>query len=570
MHRRSFIKLAAGAGTLAPWLSSHRLFSTPVTDFNQQPFFLSLVRNMDRRIAAMLQRQEKNQGHRHYGAVRDAYSIHAASETAKFIRHLASVYCEPESRYFHSPGLQEPLLIAARCLRRMQHADGTIDLHTTNFNSPPDTGFVIEHLALAYEVLGREPDGDCALVCAALKEFMLSAGNGLCSGGIHTANHRWVVCMALARLNRFFPNPAYLQRIDQWLAEKIDIDPDGQYHEKSSAIYSPLTDRCLITLARLLQRPELLEPVRRNLDMTLHYVHANGEIVTDASRRQDQYQRATMEPYYYPYRYLALHDQNGRYAAMARLIEKSGTEKLADEWIFFQEEPALKADLPALEPLPENFLRLFSHSQLVRIRRGPVSATVLAQNPNFFSFHKGAAALEAVRLAAAFFGKGQFVGATLLQENGQIVLRQNLQGPYYQPLARDQLKPEGNWHDSNRSQRSQSEIQNLHGRVLITETKGAFELDFEIKGTDEVPVALELTFRQGGKLQGVHALPNAEECYLLEGEKASYRYDGQEILVTPGMAQHRWTQLRGALPRLNGHSVYMTGFTPFIFKLKIS
>jgi len=43
----------------------------------------------------------------------------------------------------------------------------------------------------------------------------------------------------------------------------------------------------------------------------------------------------------------------------------------------------------------------------------------------------------------------------------------------------------------------------------------------------------------------------------------SYTYDGQTIEFGQGGADHRYTQLRGALPRFDAMTVYLTGFTPF-------
>ena len=243
------------------------------------------------------------------------------------------------------------------------------------------------------------------------------------------------MCGALARLHVLFPDARYVARIDEWLAEGIDIDADGQFSERSTSVYSPTCDRVLLTVARLLERPALLEPVRRNLEMTLFYLHANGDVATEASRRQDQYTRASPAAYHLPYRVLAISEGNGRFAAATRLIETKAGHALAGNLLAFLEDPVLRQALPASAPLPDDFARPFPSSDLVRIRRGPVSATVLGSNPCVLSFQKAEAALEAVRLASAFFGKGQFVGERLVVDAGACVLTQTLTGPYLPTAA---------------------------------------------------------------------------------------------------------------------------------------
>ena len=166
-------------------------------------------------------------------------------------------------------------------------------------------------------------------------------------GGIHTPNHRWVVCAALARLHALFPDPRYVARIDEWLAEGIDIDADGQFSERSTSVYSPTCDRSLLTVARLLGRDALLDPVRRNLEMTLYYLHADGDVATEASRRQDQYRRGSPAGYHLPYRALALRDGNGRFAAAARLIEAKEGDALAGNLIHFLDDPSLRRAVAA-------------------------------------------------------------------------------------------------------------------------------------------------------------------------------------------------------------------------------
>jgi hypothetical protein len=451
----------------------------------------------------------------------------------------------------------------ARFLLSVQYQDGNIDLYTTNFHSPPDTAFVVEPLAVAMSELRRSKVEGLEGIKAGLDKFLRAAGRALTVGGIHTPNHRWVVCSALARLNSLYPTPGYVSRIDDWLGEGIDIDDDGQFAERSTSIYSPTCDNGLLTVARLLNRPQLMDPVRRNLAMTLYYMHADGEVATEGSRRQDQYLRGSMAGYHIPYRFFALEERNGKFAAVARMIEEKHGDELSGNLIYFLENPQLRRELPSVESLPDNFVRSFSRSDLVRIRRGIVSATILGANPTFFSFHKGAAALQAVRMAAAFFGKGQFQGVRIEQEGGRWSLKQSLTAPYYQPLPAEARRPDGDWAKMDKNHRLQSEVQSLESTVVIREENGRFELQIDLGGCDNVPVVVELGFRRGGRLAGVVPVADMEDIHILEKGMGSYTYDGQTIEFGQGGADHRYTQLRGALPRFDAMTVYLTGFTPF-------
>lgn len=111
-------------------------------------------------------------------------------------------------------------------------------------------------------------------------------------------------------------------------------------------------DRALITVARLLNRPELYEPVRKNLEMMFYYVHSDGEVVTEASRRQDRNQRTTMGRYYYAYRTLALLDGNGHFAAMCQQIERGARPSHAGDLADYLAEPELLRPLPTAISLP--------------------------------------------------------------------------------------------------------------------------------------------------------------------------------------------------------------------------
>lgn len=544
----------------------------------RDPIVAELIGANDERVRTLLPRQERRAGHRWHGSIPDDFGIHSVGGTAQFIAALVCACHSPGSAFHHATALVAPLEHAAAYLRKAQHDDGTIDLISTNFHSPPDTAFVLEPVTAAAVILRHTPWAPLHRVSESLDAFIVKAGGALISGGVHTPNHRWVVAAALARVNALHPDPRYVARIDQWLAETVDVDPDGQFTEKSTSVYSPVVDRALLTIARLLDRPALREPVRRNLEMTLYYVHPDGEVVTEASRRQDKYQRGSMGRYYYSYRALALAEGNRRFAAMARQIEHTARPQLVSDLSAFLEEPDLQRPLPEGDPLPTHYARVFSYSKLARIRRGAFSATVLADNTTVLSLRKGAAALEALRVASAFFGKGQFVGETLEASGTRYRLRQRLQGPYFQPISPDRIAtgdhvwmaPNGTLANDSRALRAQSNVQDLDAVVEVVEHGSRLAVSITITGTDDVPVAVELAFRHGGRLEGVTRVPAVTDAYLLTTGTGRYVVGADSIEFGPGRAEHTWTQLRGALPKWDGQSVYLTGFTPFTATVTLS
>ncbi|HLQ36883.1 MAG TPA: hypothetical protein VK348_03715, partial [Planctomycetota bacterium] len=278
--------------------------------------------------------------------------------------------------------------------------------------------------------------------------------------------------------------------------------------------------------------------------------------VTEISRRQDQYTRGSVSGYWFPLTWMALQDKDGQFATLARQAEPTGARLSA-----LLEYPELSQPLPPSQPLPEDFEKAWPALGITRIRRGPRSATIgLGGSSRLFSLRHGEAVLEGVRMATAFFGKGQLLADAADKRDGTWHLRQTLEAPYYQPLA-EKITTE-TWTDSRRRRR-QSEVCRLEQSAEITETSKGLQLRLRAHGTDGVPLAVELCFRDGGRLEG--CVPNAGEpgSSLLTEGTGVYRAGRNEIRFGPGAAPHRYVQVRGAEPRLAGQSVYITGFTPF-------
>ena len=131
------------------------------------------------------------------------------------------------------------------------------------------------------------------------------------------------------------------------------------------------------------------------------------------------------------------------------------------------------------------------------------------------------------------------------------------------------MAPNGTLADGSRAKRARSNIMVQEAVVEITENAGKFTLAISVGGTDEVPVAIELAFRAGGKLTGVEPVDHVDNAFLLRAGTGRYTVGDNTIEFGPGRTDHTYTQVRGALPKWDGLSVYLTGLTPFKTTLTI-
>lgn len=513
---------------------------------------------------------------------------------------LTAAYCAAGSTYHGSEAVVASLQKLTQQLLRVQAADGTVDIG--NLESPPDTAFLLEPVCAAAYLLNQQSSAALQSVKSDLKTFILKAGDALTTGGVHTPNHRWVVSAALARIYTLYPQPKYLQRINDWLDEGVFIDEDGNFPERSRN-YAIVEDGSLLTIARLLNKSNLLVPVRKNLETTYYYMEPNGDLVVNDSRRQDQYTSKTIVSYYPVYRYLAIRDQNKLFAAIAKQIEsmRGFEEEIVSRSLFaFLEDPLLQKELPVSSELPVNYEKLFHQSKLLRIRHGSQTATVFggvdwpliiasgrSNSPNFFSFRKGDAILKYMRLSTSFFSTGYFYSEGITKEGNNYVLHKKLDVPYYQPLPKNKRNPQGDyklspsiddrfWNKMDFSNRPVSNIKTLLTTIRFTEKEGGIEAKFEVGGQANVPVTIELCFQEGGKFTGVSEGGN--QNFFLEGGTGEYTLGNDSIRFGPGTLRHKMiTNLEGerysthfGSLRTSGMHAYLTGITPFNHTLVFS
>lgn len=513
---------------------------------------------------------------------------------------LAAAYTTADSKYFHDQSIIKGLEKTITGLLASQSTDGTLNFG--NLESPPDTGFLLESLTAGAYLLKKDNSKELIDVNNDVRGFISKAGNALAIGGVHTPNHRWVICAALARVHSLYPSQNYISRINDWLGEGIFIDSDGHFPERSQN-YSVVEDNSLITMARLLNKPALYGPVRKNLDLTYYYMEPNGDLVVNDSRRQDQWSGKRMTAFYNHYRYMAIKDNNSKYAAIASLIEKmDGFENdvINTSLYHYLEEPLLQKQLPAPAPPPENFEKLFTTSSLLRIRRGDTTSTLFggtdkpiiiasgrSNSPNFFSYRKGKAVLKYMRMSANFFSMGYFYSDGIKKNGNAYSLYRKLQAPYYQPLPKNFRNAMGDyklspsiddrfWNKMDFKNRPVSNVKSLETTVTLLENNGSNELTFQVTGPACVSVTIELCFKEGGRLSGVTQGENDNS--FLEKGTGKYSFGGDSIEFGPGtvagksirgLEGERYSTHFGSL-RTEGMHVYLTGVTPFTHKLTFS
>jgi hypothetical protein len=512
---------------------------------------------------------------------------------------LSASYCSVNSAYYQDTTIAAVLEKIADILLSHQSADGTVSIG--NLESPPDTAFLLEPLCAATHILTEKESAALIPVLEKMKKFILSSAEALVTGGVHTPNHRWVICAALARINKLFPNKKYITRIEDWLGEGIFIDSDGHYPERSS-LYAGVENEAFVTIGRLLNKPELFNAVRKNLNTAYYYMEPNGDLVTTDSRRQDQYLKKTIVSYYLFYRHLAIRDNDGEFAAIAKLIEgfDGFEEEILNVSLFhFLENPLLQNELPALTSPSINYERLFTSSKLLRIRRQDTTTTFFggvdwpliiasgrSTSPNIFSFRKGKAILKYLRLSTSFFSTGYFYSEGLKKEDTKYILHKKAEVPYYQPLPRNLKKANGDytlspstdgrfWNKMEFEKRKVSNVKTLDTTVTLVENNGRNELAFRVIGMEGVAVTVELCFKEGGTLSGVTDVNDPNDNHFLEKGNARYEYKGDVIEFGPGaIAGKNITRLEGerysthfGTLRTEGMHVYLTGVTPFTHTL---
>lgn len=464
-----------------------------------------------------------------------------------------------------------------------------------NVLSPPDSAFTVNDVCDALELLAphRATVPAAAALADDLDAIVHRATPALLTGGVHTPNHRWEIAAALARVHRLHPAAALLDRIDAWLAEGPDIDADGLWSERSPNYASAVSGPSFLVLAAVLDRPALLDPVRRSLDATLALLLPDDTVETVQSRRQDQSQPFGIGPFAPLLWHVAVLDGRGDLAAVAARAAVAETWQPAAVAARSMTDPLLGRPLPepvALAPA----VHTFADARLVHVRELDRSVVLfagsdvpaqghvrsgLANSPTFLRVVVGSVVLSDVRLSREFFGLGPF-RPTALESlgDGRFRLTETVSAGYHQPLPASARQPDGRYPLADEGRFSAAmafgtrsvDTVVLSTTVDVAVTPDAVVLDVVTEGA-EVPWSLQLTFRTGGTLMGVETDAVTGERVLADGT-GSYRVGSDVVTFGPGngagpgqpacYAPGQDYAFLGGTDRPQGEHVHVTGRAP--------
>lgn len=467
----------------------------------------TILERLERLLPRICARQIVEESHPAHGAFVGADPGCPAPTHTGHAHDLACACCAfmmPDSSFRGDAELFQRLLHGISFQKRWQRPSGLVDGIASNWESPNATAFTVQLLAPVVELARNQPIDDVRAdrISSDLGEYIRTAASAIIGRGFHTPNHRWVICSALSQAMALFPDLPALDYVESILAEGVDIDADGQYSERSPGIYSATCDRSLRLMADHLERPELLAPVRRNLDLMAHLFHPDWTVETGMSSRQDR--GRSLVPYGIADSFfdMARRDRSGIWATIADELADRAADTPPFVWLLhpFIAHPEYRRDTLRRDPPPDDFNRIYPTTRIWRIRRGPLSATAIGGRDTLFSLRYEEVELKAVKTGETYyrtqgFETDDFIprhrGIRLIQR-GSEERQRNFDLPLGRPIPFDQFYP------------MQAERQHLALPPFdivweICEVEGGFDLRVRTEGAlERITFQIECCFQGPG------------------------------------------------------------------------
>lgn len=536
--------------------------------------YLTILRDTESWVATRITHQIHDRNNKAFGGIVMPSGVVEAKPAFIFFEQAVAVYLNEDSHYYRDDDLYEHMMAALSFAARTQHENGLFDYVTCNFYSAPDTCFMIKMLMPSYYYLKRQESiTEKEQAILDLEDAILrKAAHGIAEGGFHTPNHRWAITSSLLELWKLYGGEELKERAEQYLAEGIDCNEDGEYAEKSAGNYNRVNNDAMITIGEVTGDPSWDKYVIRNLHMMLHYWEPDGSVFTANSTRWDKDNLMYPTDYYYEYMMMGVRHQIPEFLRMANTIMDICRERGQCAPLFlmhFMLHPKWRTiEVPEPYETPDYHV-FYENSQIARVRTGSYTWTVLGGKSNFLYFHNGAIKLE-MKVAGSFCEHRAFKADTVEPYGNGFHLHQTMHGWYYLPWT-DENRPATSdwWQMDNENKRERLHGPNMEIDVYVNESDEADGIDVRVvtKGVDGDPWRIELAFTGANFMENEHMatyLNGNEAITVKDGYTSMSNYE-DAIIVGPGFGTHHFMEGKEDSEARNAGSstLYFTDYTGF-------
>ncbi len=484
------------------------------------------------------------------------------------VANAIMLYFCPESKFYMSDEAYHAADLLFTFLYNNLRPSGVIDLHLANYYSAPDTSFTNIGLCKTYNFIkDRKTDARGEELKKRLYEALSKLADGIFTGGFHTPNHRWVESAALSLAMNITGKKEYLTRINAFLNEGIDCNEDGEYAERSAGGYNQINNMAMLILAEELNKPELLEPVRRNLKMMAAYYHTNFEIFTQNSTRQDRGTSVYADKYIYQYLKAGHLLKDNELLGMARAIIDECIKKGRPVQIGLTEmmtEPEL-VEIPDVKPyMPTEYDYHFKDSGIVRMGHNGMTVSIMENNETFFFLQSGEVDMY-IRGGIHFFNERHIKVKNIRKTEDGYLMDYHGEGTYYLPYKEYQGTSDFNKMD--RSKRDTTGPITVDATLEVKRTEKGFAIRMKIDGCTKAPVRFEMGVNPDAVIFGDGYTIRANAGGKLVASKGYVKVEmgNSGVKIGPAFAETFVTEgLFGSVPVSGSkYNIFFNALTPF-------
>lgn len=504
--------------------------------------------------------------------------IHEPGAEIGYLRKSVFLYLCPDSIYYKKPEVLDYIDLLCTCIDKDTHEDGTNDLVISNFRQPEF--FFMPQICQAYRLIEKLPEKTAreAEITEKIYHCVTRLAPGLLVSGFHTPNHRWVHTAALFHAYNTLKkkDERYTALAGKYLAEKIDIDENGEFSERSAGMYSAVSDRALCEIAVQANMPALFDHVRKNLLLVYQFIEKGSLIFTQNSRRKDKGEVGSNTLFDFERygdicltAYANTHDPIFLQILASALRQRQSANPPTfgfETFMLYPELAESTVDLAEIPSLDSDFHIFQPKSHIVRAKQNGIVYSILARNPDFLHITVGNISVHA-RMCSSFFAKAQFLPDNI-EQIGDRKYRMTFrtEADYKRPFDVPPQGSENYWSMDYSARESVCRCE--YGYDLeIAFTENGLHLHVQTTGIPNVPFKLEFWTAPDVHVRAGSAMTKAQPGGFIcaaEGDISLSNYAGDKITFKGAFAKHFYHKdMRGSVPvSPSQYTVFFTDVSP--------